>query len=63
MWALLGRDNKTVIGSFTPDVDINDVVKEVEKAGLVAIMMHINNTPAYERGYYENLKFYPPKGK
>jgi hypothetical protein len=63
MWALLGQDNKTVIGSYTPDIPVETVIQNVEQLGLVAIKIHIGNSPAFIKGYYENGKFYERKEK
>jgi hypothetical protein len=61
MWALLDYDNKTVIGCFTPDIDItlDEVQKEIN--GRTIIEMTIENSPARIGDIYIDGKFYPPK--
>lgn len=59
MWAVLGDDNKTVIGCITPDYTVEDALKMAN--GKKIIQMTLDNTPAYVNGTYENGKFYPPK--
>lgn len=60
MWALLGEDNETVIGCYTPDVPYEIVEKECKEAGLKVIQMTLENSPAYVGGKYIDGKFYPP---
>jgi hypothetical protein len=60
MWALLGSDNKTVVGAITPDITIKEIEKN--RNGAILIMMTLENSPAYSGGEYRNGKFYPPKG-
>jgi hypothetical protein len=63
MWALLGEDKKTVIGSFPPDISDLEVMKETEELGLIAVKVHIKNSPVSINGYYEDGKFYDRKVK
>ena len=60
MFALLGNDNKTVIGYFTPDIPYETVVKQAGDS--IVIKMTLENSPAGINWTYENGKFYPPKG-
>jgi hypothetical protein len=60
MWALLGKDNKTVIGVVAPDTLIEEIEKE--RNGSILIKMTLENSPAYTGGEYLQGKFYPPKG-
>jgi hypothetical protein len=59
MWAILDRDEKTVIGVIPPDADFEKALKEVD--GRTLIEMTIDNSPAYVKGEYIDGKFYPPK--
>lgn len=59
MWALLDRDNKTVVAYFPPDVSYEKASQEAD--GREIIKMTLDNSPAYINGIYENGKFYPPK--
>jgi len=61
MWALLGKDNTTVIGCYLPTVPKEIVEKESEEAGLQVILMTLENSPAYVNGKYIDGKFYPPE--
>ena len=58
MWALLDKDNETVIGCYTPDIPYETVVRESEEAGLQVVLMTLENSPAYIPGKYINGKFY-----
>ncbi len=60
MWALLDKDNKTVIGVVTPDKTIKEI--EQNRNGAILIQMTLENSPAYTGGEYKDGKFYPPKG-
>jgi hypothetical protein len=61
MWALLDYDNITVVGCFTPDVDmtLDDVKKEIN--GRTVIEMTIENSPARIGDVYKDGKFYSTK--
>lgn len=62
MWAQIGRDGKTVIGSFPPDVPEEIVYSESEAAGYTVVKMTLENSPAWVYGTYVDGKFYPPEG-
>jgi hypothetical protein len=59
MWAMLDKDNETVIACFPPDVPVNEMLKEADGRDL--ILMTLENSPAYVKGKYKDGKFYPPK--
>jgi hypothetical protein len=59
MYAMLDRDEKTVIACFPPDILFEKIIEEAD--GRILIEMTIENSPAYIKGAYENGKFYPPK--
>lgn len=63
MWALLDKDNETVIGCYTPDIPYEVVEKECKESGLKVIQMTLENSPAYVGGKYKNGKFYKPEVK
>ncbi len=56
MWAVLDKDNKTVIGALPPDTT-EEQYNEVAKMHTL-IPVTIENSPGYIPGYYENGKFY-----
>ena len=58
MYALLGKDNKTVIGYYTPDIPEEEVIKDSK--GWTVIKMTVENSPAGIHWTYENGKFTPP---
>ena len=60
MWAMLDRDDKTVIACFTPDIEEDKMLEEAD--GRILILMTPENSPAYIQGSYVDGKFYPPKG-
>ena len=60
MYAILGKDETTVVGYFTPDISYDEVIKQAK--GLTVIQMTPENSPAYVNGTYKDGKFYPPKG-
>jgi hypothetical protein len=55
MWAILDRDNKTVIGVFTPDIPEETRLKEAD--GRILIEMTLENSPASIGDQYINKKF------
>ena len=55
---MLDKDNKTVIGYFTPDVPYDAMIKEAN--GNTLIKMTVENSPAGINWTYENGKFTPP---
>lgn len=60
MWALLGTDNKTVVGMISPEISIEEI--ENKRNGAVLIKMTPKNSPATTGGEYRQGKFYGPKG-
>jgi len=55
MWAILDRDNETVIGVFPPDVSEENRLKEAD--GRILIAMNLENSPAWIGAKYKNEKF------
>jgi len=56
MWAVLDKDNKTIIGALPPDAT-QEQYDEVAKTNTL-IPVTIETGPGYIPGYYENGKFY-----
>jgi hypothetical protein len=56
MWAILGTDNKTVIGVLPPDI-VQEVYEEYEKKH-VLILVTPETGLGYIPGYYKDGKFY-----
>jgi hypothetical protein len=59
MWAMLDRDNETVIACFPPTIAMNDILKEAD--GRQVIQMTLENSPAHINGKYKNGVFYSPE--
>jgi hypothetical protein len=59
MWAMLDRDNETVIACFPPTSPIDEMLKEAD--GRELILMTPENSPAYCNGKYKDGVFYPPE--
>jgi hypothetical protein len=59
MWAILDKDNTTVIGCITPDKTEEEAVKMSN--GNTIIRMTLENSPGWINGIYKNGKFYPPE--
>lgn len=59
MYALLGKDKKTVIGIYPPDVSMETINQE--RGDLEIVKITIENSPCYLHGWYENGVFYAPK--
>ena len=55
MWAILDKDNETVIGVFPPDVPEETRLKESD--GKILIEMTLENSPAWIGAKYVNGKF------
>lgn len=56
MYAMLDKDERTVLACFTPDVPYEEIIKEAD--GRTLIPMTIENSPAYIPGVYVDGKFY-----
>jgi hypothetical protein len=61
MWAMLDKDNETVLCVFPPDVDIKEMLSQSD--GYRLIKMTIENSPAYLNGKYKDGKFYPKESE
>jgi hypothetical protein len=59
MWALLDRDNETVIGCIPPTVTFDKALSIAN--GRTMIPMTVENSPAYMNGKYINGKFHEKK--
>ena len=57
MWALLDRDNETVIACCPPIITYDKLLAIAD--GRKVILMTVENSPAYVDGKYINGKFYP----
>ena len=55
MWAILDKDNETVIGVFPPDTPEEIRLKEYDEKML--IKMNLENSPAWIGAKYVNGKF------
>lgn len=55
MWAMLDRDNETVIAAFPPDVSEEARLKEAD--GRMLIEMTLENSPGWIGAKYVNGKF------
>lgn len=58
MWAVLGEDNKTVIGMVPPTATIEQGI--AENPNRILIEMTTENSPAYMLGTWDGTKFHPP---
>ena len=56
MWAMLDRDNETVISCIPPTVNFNKAVLIAN--GRTLIPLTIENSPAFMGGKYKDGKFY-----
>jgi hypothetical protein len=56
MWALLDRDNETVLACIPPSVTFDKMLSTAD--GRTTILMTFENSPAYVGGKYINGKFY-----
>jgi hypothetical protein len=59
MWAILDKDEKTVIGCIPPDKTYEEALQESQ--GYTLIPVTLENSPGYLPGTYENGKFLPPE--
>lgn len=59
MWAVLGTDNKTVVGIIPPNVLEEDALQQSSSS--IIIRITLENSPAYLWGTYKDGKFYPKK--
>ena len=57
MWALLDRDNETVLCCYPPTLPYDKIIAMAD--GRELILMTVENSPAYVGGKYLNGKFYP----
>lgn len=57
MWALLDRDNETVVACYPPTLEHNKMLAMAD--GRQLVLMTAENSPAYIGGKYLDGKFYP----
>jgi hypothetical protein len=61
MWALLDRDNTTVVACFPPTLTYDKMLLMAD--GRQVILMTVENSPAFVGGKYINGKFHKKEGE
>jgi hypothetical protein len=60
MWAMLRKNNESVLAVFPPTTPYE--ILEEEREGKTLVLMHEKNSPAWLNGTYIKGKFYEPTG-